>query len=256
MRDEEPPMEGVDEAPITEDDAESEPHLALESSLPDTSMESQDGANPARRSSRKRTATKHDDFVNSDAVLQIAKIRRLSSPRSCRDESTPDGFTKYKFSDDCGVERCAYRQNMTHFHCDRRDCAYSFNDRARFTQHNEKHKRLDDLMGDEFQHFSLKIDCGRSDCEHARKTSHYHCVKCPFICTDTNKVTAHRRHHSKLEDIAAQGFAKFTAGEPCNQVKCSHNQKQTHYHCTHDGCGVVAMGPAQINAHALKHQNH
>lgn len=40
-------------------------------------------------------------------------------------------------------------------------------------------------------------------------------MKCAFICSDTNKVVAHRRQHSKLEYIRLAGFRKVANNEPC-----------------------------------------
>jgi hypothetical protein len=54
------------------------------------------------------------------------------------------------------------------------------------------------------------------------KASHFHCLKCDFVCTDTNKVVAHRRQHQKLDSIQAAGFEKFppSKGEPsANKIK-------------------------------------
>ena len=47
------------------------------------------------------------------------------------------------------------------------------------------------------------------------KSSHFHCLKCNFICSDTNKVVAHRRQHSKLEFIRMAGFRKVANNEKC-----------------------------------------
>ena len=47
------------------------------------------------------------------------------------------------------------------------------------------------------------------------KSSHFHCMKCNFICSDTNKVVAHRRQHSKLEYIRMAGFRKVSNNEKC-----------------------------------------
>lgn len=50
------------------------------------------------------------------------------------------------------------------------------------------------------------------------KSSHFHCVKCNFICSDTNKVVAHRRQHSKLEYIRMVGFRKVSSNEKCSDT--------------------------------------
>lgn len=59
------------------------------------------------------------------------------------------------------------------------------------------------------------------------KASHFHCLKCEFVCTDTNKVVAHRRQHQKMDSIQAAGFEKFPPSKgtfdtqrKLNIVKC------------------------------------
>ena len=211
-----------------------------------------------RRSGRKRTATRHDDFVDSDTI--VPKQRKLSSPKPStpapqREENVPDGYQKYRFSDDCEHERCAYRLGSSHYHCMRDDCRYSFSDRTRAAQHTQKHERIDSATGEEFQQFSASTECDRGDCEHSKTTSHYHCLKCLFICTDTSKVLAHRKHHMKMDTIASKGFEKYGVTEDCQVEGCSYKDKQTHYHCTHLQCQQAVLGPAQMGPHQLKHVN-
>lgn len=110
------------------------------------------------------------------------------------------------------------------------------------------------------------------------KASHFHCCKCDFVCTDTNKVVAHRRQHQKLDSITAAGFEKFTPSQNCNvseiffgesilpsvlslmlegfywslQISsCIHSQKQTHYHCLK--CSYAVLGLSQMSAHKYRH---
>lgn len=84
------------------------------------------------------------------------------------------------------------------------------------------------------------------------KASHFHCLKCEFVCTDTNKVVAHRRQHQKLDSIMAAGFEKFTPSHPCNAPEtCIHSGKQTHYHCL--SCQYAVLGLAQMTAHKYRH---
>lgn len=115
------------------------------------------------------------------------------------------------------------------------------------------------------------------------KSSHFHCLKCDFICSDTNKVVAHRRHHSKLEYIGVLGFRKVANNEPCtilmknsmaetvsdennkiyndaaddndnnageNGPECIYSMKQTHYHCL--VCDVSVLSRAQLSSHQHK----
>ncbi|XP_036335390.1 uncharacterized protein LOC118745825 [Rhagoletis pomonella] len=220
------------------------------------------------------------------------------------ERSTPNGYIKYRFSEDCGFEKCGYRQRQSHFHCSRVDCYYSFCDKTRFVQHTARHDRLDTLMGNDFQQFRANMQCAYTDCAYqlnaksvptksskcsvAKKSSHFHCLKCVFTCSDTNKVVAHRRHHSKVEYIRLAGFSKVLSVENCyhlpNEVRsgrngtglttsktapveysrtgdefpaatnsCAYNLKQTHYHCLLCGCGILSR--TQLAAHRQKSCN-
>lgn len=79
-------------------------------------------------------------------------------------------------------------------------------------------------------------------------------MKCNFICSDTNKVVAHRRQHSKLEYIRDAGFRKVANNERCTageldaqSGECSYSMKQTHYHCLR--CGSSVLSRAQLGSH-------
>ncbi|SPP77078.1 uncharacterized protein LOC117580152 [Drosophila guanche] len=181
-----------------------------------------------------------------------------------RDHDIPSGYLKFRFNEDCGFERCGYRNHQSHFHCNRRDCHYSFCDKTRFVQHTARHDRMDTLMGDDFQQFRANMRCGVASCSYAagyseeqrraspgaaalRKTSHFHCRKCEYVCTDSNKVVAHRRLHQRLDYVRSAGFRKFTSNEACNAPACSYALRHTHYHCISCNCSVLSR--AQLAAH-------
>ena len=86
-----------------------------------------------------------------------------------------------------------------------------------------------------------------------KSSSHFHCLKCDYYCTDTNKVVAHRRQHQKLDSIMAAGFEKFTPTQFCATAGCTHNGKQTHYHCRK--CQYAVLGLSQMEAHKYRHLN-
>lgn len=190
-----------------------------------------------------------------------AKKQRLHhSMRMLKDEPVPDGYVRFRFNEDCRYPHCGYREHQTHFHCMRQDCGYSFCDKTRFVQHTARHERLDTLMGGDFQQYRANVPCGRAQCAYTsslgsmqNKASHFHCLKCDFVCTDTNKVVAHRRQHAKLDSIAAAGFQKFTPSQPCGAVQCQHSGKQTHYHCLQ--CQYAVLGLAQMSAHKYRHMD-
>ena len=218
----------------------------------------------SRRSGRKRSAPKHTDFVSSEDANLLAKQMKLklsapipsTAPAPPVIRNIPAGFIRFHCSNDCGYIRCAYRQSVTHYHCVRPECGYGFSDKSRILQHQFRHERLDKLMGDEFQQFRATVRCGRGDCEFSEKASHFHCQKCAFVCADSSKVLAHRKYHTKMDNISNNGFQKFGSLQGCGMTMCSYSRKQTHYHCMHDGCNHAVLGPAQMAPHKLKHASH
>lgn len=87
--------------------------------------------------------------------------------KKSRDHDIPTGYLKFRFNEDCGFERCGYRNHQSHFHCNRRDCHYSFCDKTRFVQHTARHERMDTLMGDDFRQFRANMQCGVASCSYA-----------------------------------------------------------------------------------------
>ncbi|KAK6635020.1 hypothetical protein RUM44_000269 [Polyplax serrata] len=194
----------------------------------------------------------------SDLSQEAKKARVQNSMRILKDEPVPEGYVRYRFNEDCKYQHCGYREHQTHFHCMRKDCGYSFCDKTRFVQHTARHERLDTLMGGDFQQYRANVSCCRPECVYAtslgsvqNKASHFHCIKCDFVCTDTNKVVAHRRQHQKLDSINAAGFEKFTPSQMCTTDGCSHSGKQTHYHCL--SCQYAVLGLSQMSAHKYRH---
>ncbi|XP_060532944.1 uncharacterized protein LOC132705965 isoform X2 [Cylas formicarius] len=191
---------------------------------------------------------------------EAKKARIQNSMRILKDEPVPAGYLRFRFNEDCKYQHCGYREHQTHFHCQRPDCGYSFCDKTRFVQHTARHERLDTLMGGDFQQYRANVACGRQDCAYTanlgstqNKASHFHCLKCEFVCTDTNKVVAHRRQHQKLDSIQAAGFEKFTPSQMCRVQNCQHGGKQTHYHCL--SCQYAVLGLAQMSAHKYRHMD-
>ncbi|KAI1301624.1 Transcription factor castor [Halotydeus destructor] len=212
-------------------------------------------------------------FVSDEIGESSKKAKTISSNTSqlqnssnagriSRDDPVPAGYLRYRFNEDCGYGICGYREHQTHFHCMRPQCGYSFCDKTRFVQHTARHQRLDTLMGGDFEQFRSSVNCGRPECAHfmanpqvqgANKASHFHCLKCDFVCTDTNKVVAHRKQHTKMDSIYAAGFEKFTPSQDCKAEACTHNGKQTHYHCVK--CHYAVLGLSQMSSHKYKHLN-
>jgi hypothetical protein len=130
-------------------------------------------------------------------------------------------------------------------------------------------------MGDDFIQFRSNVKCDYSGCPYSgsgvlnnhtinptinhpdlqssssNKGSHFHCLKCDFVCTDTNRVTGHRKQHHKMDSINAAGFEKYTPSQDCRVHDCLHKSKQTHYHCLK--CQYTVLGLSQMSSHKYKH---
>ena len=197
-----------------------------------------------------------------DGSSDFRSTRQSSTAASMiKEEAVPEGYKRYRFNEDCGYSYCSYREHQTHFHCLRKACGYSFCDKTRFVQHTARHSKLDSLMGDDFHQYRSNVKCDFKDCPYsgpidsqessANKGSHFHCLKCDFVCTDTNRVTGHRKQHHKMDSINAAGFEKYTPSQECGVSDCLHGRKQTHYHCLK--CQYTVLGLSQMSSHKYKH---
>ncbi|XP_023037382.1 uncharacterized protein LOC6639313 [Drosophila willistoni] len=198
----------------------------------------------------------------NQTLTQVPAMPRATTKRT-RVEDIPTGYLKFRFNEDCSFEQCGYRNHQSHFHCNRRDCHYSFCDKTRFVQHTARHERMDTLMGDDFQQYRANMQCGMANCCYAtatataedsldavvhKKSSHFHCRKCDYVCTDSNKVVAHRRLHLRLEYVRAAGFRKVASNEICDSsTTCSYALRHTHYHCV--TCDGSVLSRAQLASH-------
>ncbi|XP_030379736.1 uncharacterized protein LOC115627980 [Scaptodrosophila lebanonensis] len=202
----------------------------------------------------------------------VAPLGDTPPRKQLRGNDIPTGYLKFRFNEDCHFERCGYRNHQSHFHCNRKDCHYSFCDRTRFMQHTARHERLDTLMGSDFLQFRANMQCGVPNCCFAmpmdnvhgldagtaaagtqppKKSSHFHCRKCDYVCCDSSKVVAHRRLHSRMEYLRSAGFRKIARYENCENQACSYALRHTHYHCLSCDCSVLSR--AQLASH--KHRS-
>ena len=213
------------------------------------------------------------DNMSDDGNDDVLNHRSNSSPNSSspnsrlpvKDEPVPEGYRRYRFNEDCNYTYCSYREHQTHFHCLRKACGYSFCDKTRFVQHTARHSKLDALMGEDFVQYRSNVKCDYQACPYSgvtqaglseqssssNKGSHFHCLKCDFVCTDTNRVTGHRKQHHKMDSINAAGFEKYTPSQDCGVNDCLHIRKQTHYHCLK--CQYTVLGLSQMSSHKYKH---
>ena len=170
------------------------------------------------------------------------------------DSSMQEKFQRFERSEHCGDAGCHYTLNSTHYHCLHEGCDYRFAGKTMMYKHAQHHDRVDSIIQDDFQRYKSTMDCKRGDCEFSSKSTHFHCLRCPFICTDSGKVAVHRNQHSMSVVAEKNGFKHFSSSDSCPYSECKFSQKSSHFHCQKDSCTNAIMGLMQMDIHLRNHQ--
>ncbi|XP_036316947.1 zinc finger protein castor homolog 1 isoform X2 [Pipistrellus kuhlii] len=185
----------------------------------------------------------------------FGKRRKTASSRKMLDEGMMlEGFRRFDLYEDCRDAACQFSLKVTHYHCTRENCGYRFCGRTHMYKHAQHHDRVDNLVLDDFQRFKASLRCPFADCPFSGASTHFHCLRCRFRCTDSTKVTAHRKHHGKQDVISAAGFRQFSSSADCAAPDCKYKLKCSHFHCTHPGCRHTVVGMSQMDSHKRKHE--
>ncbi|XP_072569461.1 zinc finger protein castor homolog 1 isoform X2 [Paramormyrops kingsleyae] len=184
----------------------------------------------------------------------FGKRRKTPSSRKMLDEGMMlDGFRRYDLYEDCKDSGCQFSLKVTHYHCTRENCGYRFCGRTHMYKHAQHHDRVDNLVLDDFKRFKSSLSCHFPDCQFSGNSTHFHCLRCGFRCTDSTKVTAHRKHHGKQDVISAAGFCQFSSSTDCEVADCKYKLKCSHFHCTFPDCKHTVVGMSQMDSHKRKH---
>ncbi|XP_078094781.1 zinc finger protein castor homolog 1 isoform X8 [Mustelus asterias] len=233
--------------------------LSSESSAPDRSCtstpignESSSAGNtislPAASGAKKR-------FWIIEDMSPFGKRRKTASSRKMLDEGMMlEGFKRYDLYEDCKDASCQFSLKVTHYHCTRENCGYKFCGRTHMYKHAQHHDRVDNLVLDDFKRFKSSLRCYFADCQFSGNSTHFHCLRCGFRCTDSTKVTAHRKHHGKQDVISAAGFCQFSSSVDCEVPDCKYKLKCSHFHCTYPDCKHTVVGMSQMDSHKRKHE--
>uniref|UniRef100_A0ABM5EKG7 Zinc finger protein castor homolog 1 isoform X3 n=1 Tax=Pogona vitticeps TaxID=103695 RepID=A0ABM5EKG7_9SAUR len=185
----------------------------------------------------------------------FGKRRKTASSRKMLDEGMMlEGFRRYDLYEDCKDPSCQFSLKVTHYHCTRENCGYKFCGRTHMYKHAQHHDRVDNLVLDDFKRFKSSLSCNFPDCQFSGNSTHFHCLRCGFRCTDSTKVTAHRKHHGKQDVISAAGFCQFSSSVDCEVPECKYKLKCSHFHCTYPGCKHTVVGMSQMDSHKRKHE--
>ncbi|XP_051844521.1 zinc finger protein castor homolog 1 isoform X3 [Antechinus flavipes] len=184
----------------------------------------------------------------------FGKRRKTASSRKMLDEGMMlEGFRRYDLYEDCKDAGCQFSLKVTHYHCTRENCGYKFCGRTHMYKHAQHHDRVDNLVLDDFKRFKSSLSCDFAECPWSGSSTHFHCLRCGFRCTDSTKVTAHRKHHGKQDVISAAGFCQFSSSADCEVPDCKYKLKCSHFHCTAPGCKHTVVGMSQMDSHKRKH---
>nr|XP_034359335.1 zinc finger protein castor homolog 1 isoform X2 [Arvicanthis niloticus] len=185
----------------------------------------------------------------------FGKRRKTASSRKMLDEGMMlEGFRRFDLYEDCKDTACQFSLKVTHYHCTRENCGYKFCGRTHMYKHAQHHDRVDNLVLDDFKRFKASLSCHFADCPFSGTSTHFHCLRCRFRCTDSTKVTAHRKHHGKQDVISAAGFCQFSSSADCAVPDCKYKLKCSHFHCTYPGCRHTVVGMSQMDSHKRKHE--
>ncbi|XP_006145507.1 zinc finger protein castor homolog 1-like [Tupaia chinensis] len=185
----------------------------------------------------------------------FGKRRKTASSRKMLDEGMMlEGFRRFDLYEDCKDTACQFSLKVTHYHCTRENCGYKFCGRTHMYKHAQHHDRVDNLVLDDFKRFKASLSCHFADCPFSGTSTHFHCLRCRFRCTDSTKVTAHRKHHGKQDVISAAGFCQFSSSADCAVPDCKYKLKCSHFHCTSPGCRHTVVGMSQMDSHKRKHE--
>ncbi|XP_037684470.1 zinc finger protein castor homolog 1 isoform X2 [Choloepus didactylus] len=185
----------------------------------------------------------------------FGKRRKTASSRKMLDEGMMlEGFRRFDLYEDCKDAACQFSLKVTHYHCTRENCGYKFCGRTHMYKHAQHHDRVDNLVLDDFKRFKASLSCHFADCPFSGTSTHFHCLRCRFRCTDSTKVTAHRKHHGKQDVISAAGFRQFSSSADCAAPDCKYRLKCSHFHCAYPGCRHTVVGMSQMDSHKRKHE--
>ena len=111
-----------------------------------------------------------------------------------------------------------------------------------------------------FKRFGSSLECGFNACKDMNYREHFHCAVPMCKGKDFAKkeeMIRHSKWHQKMDEALKYGFRRVTPMDDCSDqfVDCTHNKKQTHYHCIQsDGCDKVYISTSDVQMHFNYHR--
>lgn len=105
--------------------------------------------------------------------------------------------------------------------------------------------------------FSSSIECGSLYCKDLNYREHFHCLDCNSrVFLKKEEMIRHFKWHKKRDESLQHGFMRYSPLDDCSDryANCTHNKKQTHYHCIKEGCDKVYISTSDVQMHANYHR--
>ncbi|KAG4073316.1 hypothetical protein HA402_002661, partial [Bradysia odoriphaga] len=121
-----------------------------------------------------------------------------------------EGFQRFRATEECNVAHCIFKgQSTTHFHCRRKDCKYTFKNKADMEKHKTFHIKDEQLARDGFKKFLKTEACPYEKCRFSRSGNHIHCVRenCYYVLHSSGQLISHKRKHDRME--SEQAYRRF-----------------------------------------------
>lgn len=102
------------------------------------------------------------------------------------------------------------------------------------------------------------MECGSPYCKELNYREHFHCLDCNSrVFLKKEEMIRHFKWHKKRDESLQHGFMRYSPLDDCSDRYgncCTHNKKQTHYHCIKEGCDKVYISTSDVQMHANYHR--
>ncbi|CAG7823067.1 unnamed protein product [Allacma fusca] len=107
--------------------------------------------------------------------------------------------------------------------------------------------------------YANSSECGYQQCRELNYREHFHCLDCgegTRVFVKKEEMIRHFKWHKKRDESLQHGFMRYSPMDDCSDRfrNCTHNRKQTHYHCLQDGCEKVYISTSDVQMHANYHR--
>lgn len=107
--------------------------------------------------------------------------------------------------------------------------------------------------------YASYLECNNGQCITENIREHYHCFDIICLGKILNKkeeIIRHLKWHKKRNESLNHGFLRFSSSDDCSLqfAQCSHNRKQTHYHCLQPNCDKVYISTSDVQMHSNYHR--